>query len=135
LPCFNLGTAAQDSSSSEIVNLEGHCNSETDPYNRSGVVGYLGYGMLDYLRTIGIRTEATSQKCASLQSCNRSLIGLSDTSDRSLCEFRIWCQCLSVHHERRATSAVLFAHARTGHNAGADHINPDRRRFHHGSRY
>jgi hypothetical protein len=110
----------------EIVNLEGHCNSETDPYNRGDIEsGCSGFGMLDYFENYwNTHRSNVSRDAAHLFRARPfSDWPFGCAYDRSLGESFAYGVNAFPSTMSAVRRAVLFAHE-LGHNAGADHIDP-----------
>jgi hypothetical protein len=110
----------------QIVSLEGHCNSETDPYNRGDIEsGCNGYGMLDYFESYWNTHRSNVSRDAAHLFRTRSFTDwpYGCAYDRSLCETFAYGVNAFPSTMSAVRRAVLFAHE-LGHNAGADHIDP-----------
>jgi hypothetical protein len=110
----------------QIADLEGHCNSETDPYNRGDIEsGYNGLGMLhyfaDYWHTSRSNVSRDTAHLFRTQSFTDDALGCAVC--RSLCSRTAYGVIAFSSTISAVQRAVLFAHE-LGHNAGADHIDP-----------
>jgi hypothetical protein len=110
----------------QIVNLEGHCNSETDPYNRGDIMsGCNGYGMLHYFAIYWDNLRSNVSRDAThlfrTQSFTDGVAGCACV--HTLCSRWAYGVIAFPSTISAVQRAVLFAHE-VGHNAGADHVDP-----------
>jgi hypothetical protein len=110
----------------QIVDLEGHCNSEIDPYNRGDIEsGGNGEGMLHYFAYYWQNHRSNvSRDVAHLfrtQSFTNGVLGCA--YERSLCDGVAYGVNTFPSNINALERAVVFAHE-LGHNAGADHVDP-----------
>jgi hypothetical protein len=111
----------------QIVHLEGHCNSETDPYNRGDIESgcNAGYGMIYYFQNYWNAHRSNVSRDAAHLFRTRSFTDwpIGCAYDRSLCNTFAYGVNAFPSNMNAVRRAVLFAHE-LGHNAGADHVDP-----------
>jgi hypothetical protein len=107
----------------QLVSLEGHCNSRTDPYNRGDIASGSPDGMLgffaNYWHTNRSNVSRDTAHLFRTQSFTNVSVGCA--FNRSLCSSRAYGVNAFPPNLSAVQRASIFAHE-LGHNAGADDL-------------